>query len=154
MGLDLDALFPERWLHAEDLKGKHWDLTIKDIYIDKDIHDVSGGKRQKSTVMSFKETGREYLLNLTNKRVLVRLWGKDTDDIIGHQITVAPVPDDFGPSGVRVAFVGSPDIDKAVKVNVGGKEKTRIVKPTGKTKPAPADDQYADEAEIPFGDDA
>lgn len=130
-GMDLDKAFPERWLHAEDLQGKPWTLTIKDIYSEETFN-IRANKKEASIIVAFEETGREYVLNVTNKRVLVKLWGKDTADIIGHKITLRAVPDDsgFNDTGIRIAFVGSPDIDKPVKVKVGGREGTRLIKPT------------------------
>lgn len=164
-GMDLDKAFPERWLHAEDLKGKPWTLTIKDIY-GEETFNIKAGRKETSVIVAFEETKREYILNVTNKRVLVRLWGKDTADIIGHKITLMAVPDDsgFNDTGIRIAFVGSPDIDKAVKVKVGGREGTRLIKPTGQTTPElpePKQSQMRSERrpdmgvdDIPFGDEA
>jgi hypothetical protein len=130
-GMDLDQAFPERWLHAEDLKGKPWTLTIQNIYSEETFN-VRANKKETSIIVAFAETAREYVLNVTNKRVLVKLWGKDTADIVGHKITLRAVPDDsgFNDTGIRIAFVGSPDIDQAVKVKVGGREGTRVIKPT------------------------
>jgi len=149
-GMDLDKAFPERWLHAEDLQGKPWTLTIKDIYSEETFN-IRANKKETSIIVAFTETQREYVLNVTNKRVLVKLWGKDTADIIGHRITLRAVPDDsgFNDTGIRIAFVGSPDIDQPVKVKVGGREGTRVIKPTGKDAPATAPSR---DAEAPLGD--
>ena len=159
-GMDLDKAFPERWLHAEDLQGKPWDLTIKDIYAEETFN-IRTNKKETSIIVAFEGGKREYILNLTNKRVLVRLWGKDTADIIGHKITLMAVPDDsgFNETGIRIAFVGSPDIDKPVRVKVGGREGTRLIKPTGEATAEQRPDDaesggFVDESQIDFGDEA
>jgi len=129
---NVDQEFPERWLHGVDLEGKPRTLTIKDVYLE-DVRDPQSGKTERALVISFSETAREYLCNIQNRRVLRTLWGKMTGDWAGKRIVLEAVPSQVGPTGWRIVFTGSPDIDKPVSVQVGGPEGQRVIKPTKKT---------------------
>jgi hypothetical protein len=128
---NVDKEFPERWLHGIDLEGKARTLTIKDVYPE-DVRDPQSGKTERALVISFVETPREYLCNIQNRRVLRTLWGKMTGDWTGKRIVLEAVPSQVGPTGWRIVFTGSPDIDKPVTVQVGGHEAKRVIKPTKK----------------------
>lgn len=126
-----DDLFPERWLHAEDLLGQERTLTISAAY--KETLRLPDGSKDECGILSFEKTKREYVLNKTNAMVLRGLWGRKSGRWVGHQITMAPVPDPSGKSrsGEKILFVGSPDIARDTRVNQP-QGKSRIIK---KTKP-------------------
>jgi hypothetical protein len=72
-------------LKAEDLKGKRRNLTISDIEIKK------FGDDGDKLVVSFEETDKTFVLNKTNCATLESLLNSDdTDDWIGHKITLRP----------------------------------------------------------------
>lgn len=133
--LSYDDLFPSRFLHADELDGKEWTLTIEAVYQEK----LGGGRKKKrelDTIVSFKETKREYVLNPTNGAVCLALWGKYVDDWVGHRITIKPVtdPSGLGRSGLKIIFYGSPELTapRDVKLPGGLKEgETRTLVPTG-----------------------
>jgi hypothetical protein len=116
-------MFPKRFIHADDLDGKHVTLTIKAVYQEK-LTGKTDSKKDKpaDTIISFAETEREYVLNPTNGTILRELWGKYADEWEGHKITIAPIPDPSGlsRSGLRIQFVGSPELDKPQKVMLPG----------------------------------
>lgn len=127
MSFNYDDAFPDRWLHADDLQGKPWTLTIKDAYDEK----LRGpaGEAETCYILSFKESKREYVLNKTNAFVLVKLWGRNSDDWLGHQITLAPKDDSRSPTGKRIVFIGTPEIDEPVSLMLPGGER-RVINPT------------------------
>ena len=137
---NVDKEFPERWLHGVDLEGKPRTLTIKDVYPE-DVRDPQSGKTERALVISFSETPREYLCNIQNRRVLRTLWGKMTGDWIGKRIVLEAVPSQVGPTGWRIVFTGSPDIEAPVTVQVGGPEGKRVIRPTKKADAAATDDE-------------
>lgn len=124
-----DDLFPERWLHAEDLAGMNVTLTMSAAY--EEVLRLPDGSNDRCGILSFEKTKREYVLNKTNAMVLRELWGKKSGGWVGHQITIAPVPDPSGKSrsGKKILFIGSPDLAKDTKVNQP-QNKTRIIKKT------------------------
>ena len=125
-----DDLFPERWLHAPDLDGRTVTLTITAAYAEF----IENPKKHKKDdagelcgVLSFKGTKREYVLSKQNAWILKALWGKDAAEYVGKRITLAPVPDSSGftEHGTRILFVGSPDIEDDLSLNLpGGKHLT------------------------------
>jgi hypothetical protein len=124
-----DDLFPERWLHAEDLQGKAVTLKITDAYLEK--LRLPGGRIDEAGILSFAKTPREYVLNKTNAMVLVGLWGKDSKDWVGHSITLEAVTytTNDGTEDWRIQITGSPDIEAPVKV-AQPQGKTRTIKVT------------------------
>jgi hypothetical protein len=134
-GFNFADVFPERWLHAEDLSGKQVTLTIKDAYVE-ELRSPTGEKSQVP-ILSFEKTRKEYVLNITNARVCKALWGDDAGKWIGHRVVIEPQPEQMSPSGYKIVFCGSPDIDKDVTVVIQPGKK-RVIKATGAKGTAPA----------------
>lgn len=130
-----DDLFPERWLHAEDLLGRDVTLAITAAY--EETLRLPDGTNDRCGILSFAKTKREYVLNKTNAMVLRELWGKKSGDWVGHQVTLSPVPDPSGKSrsGKKILFTGSPDLERDTKVNQP-QGKTRVIKKTVKVEEA------------------
>jgi hypothetical protein len=107
--LNYDDLFPERWLHADDLKGKDVTLTISDVY-QESLRIPGSRKATDCGVVSFEKTNLEYLLNKTNARFLKARYGKDASKWIGKRVTLRPIDDESGKSrsGFRILFVDTP----------------------------------------------
>jgi len=108
-----DDAFPERWLHADDLRDEAGHLrdvtrTITDIYMEK--LRIPGSRPSDAYVVSFANTKREYVLNKTNARYLKARCGKMSGDAIGHKVTLHPVTDESGKSnsGYRILFIDPP----------------------------------------------
>lgn len=149
-----DDLFPDRWLHADDLGGREVTLTITAAY-QEDLR-LPGGSIDTCGILSFAKTKKEYVLNKSNAMVLVGLWGKESGEWVGHRITIGAVPDESGKSasGYRIVFVGTPDIDAPVKVPqpMG---KSRTVKATRVAKgPAHVDPDSGEVMDAPREDTA
>ena len=119
--------FPDRWLHADDLQGKAWTLTIKDAYSEK----LRGPNGEEDTcyILSFEGRKKEYVLNKTNAFVLAKLFGMDSEKWLGKRITVEPRDDSRSPTGKRLVFCGSPDISEDKHLVLPGGER-RTVKVT------------------------
>lgn len=111
-----DEVFPERFLHAPDLDGRQVTLTITDAWGEYVQNPKQKRKKERGDlcgILAFKGTKREYAMSKQNAWVLKTLWGKDPAAYVGKRITIAPVPDSSGftEHGIRILFVGSPDID-------------------------------------------
>ncbi len=80
-----DALFP--YIEGDFLVGRaDVVLTIASIQIE-EMPDHKGRLIEKVTI-SFAETAKRLVLNKTNCKVLIRLYGKETDDWQGKRIAV------------------------------------------------------------------
>jgi hypothetical protein len=90
-----DLLHPNEFLGAPDLKGRDVTLTIHDVVLEELT--MTGGVKEVKPVVHFAEmqsrkgTDRKrWVLNKTNRRVIQRLWGSETDDWRGKKITLFP----------------------------------------------------------------
>ncbi len=130
-GFDFDEVFPDRWIHAEDLDGKDVTLTITDAYLE-DLRSPTG-EVTTCAILKFGEPKkkREYVLNKSNGLVCKALWGSQSKDWIGHRITLASEPERMSPTGYKIVFAGTPEIDEPLRVPIGA-GKFRELKPTGK----------------------
>jgi len=120
-----DDIFPERWLHAPDLDGKAVTLRIKEAYSEY-IADPKNHKKDDPGdlcgIVAFHGTQREYVLSKQNAWILKTLWGKEPAEYVDKRITIAPVPDSSGftEHGTRILFVGSPDVEHDLSLNLPG----------------------------------
>lgn len=129
-GFSFDAVFPDRWLHADDLAGKQVTLTITDAYLE-ELRSPTG-ERSECPILKFGEPKkkREYILNKSNGLVCKALWGNESADWIGHRITLAPEPEERSPSGYKIVFMGSPELTEPKTVDIGAGKK-RTLRATG-----------------------
>jgi hypothetical protein len=87
--------FPRRFLSAPDLKGKPVTLKIGREYME-ELADTTGKKRNKS-IMSFKGTDKELVLNVTNFDSIVEATGEhDSEKWSGKKIVLYPTTTQMG----------------------------------------------------------
>lgn len=127
MSFNYSDAFPDRWLHADDLKGEPQTATIAEAYSEK-LRGPSG-EEDVCYVIKFRNRKKEYILNKTNAFVLAKLFGMDSAAWIGKSITMESKDDSRSPTGKRIIFSGSPDIDTAQHLTLPGGER-RTVKVT------------------------
>lgn len=76
------------WLAAEDLDGRgDVPVTILEVKYNEQIEFEQGRKENKYSI-KFKEAKKELILNATNRRMLVGLFGGMTEKWIGKKITL------------------------------------------------------------------
>lgn len=155
--LSYSDMFPGRFIHADELDGKAWTLTIERVYQET----LKKKDKKKTTIVAFKETPKEYGLNPTNGAVLVALWGQYADLWESHRITIAPAndPSGRGRSGLKIIFIGSPEMTEPRDVKLPGglqEGETRTLRPTATAKPPATVDHVTGEVDddIGFGADA
>jgi hypothetical protein len=156
--------FPGDWLHSPELGDKPWTVRIAKAE-QQELKNHKTGKVDTCVVFTFAnpKTGElldhRYISSKTNVFIVSQAFGQWNTDWMGHLITIASVPCDFGPWGTRVAFVGSPDIEadirmvtpgdraftfkktKAGKVAAPGPEADPDVEPDADADPEPADSE-------------
>jgi hypothetical protein len=127
-----DLLHPNEFLGAPDLKGRDVTLTIHDVRLEELT--MTGGVTETKPVMHFAEmqnrTGtdkKRLVLNKTNRRVIQRLYGDETDDWRGKRITLFPTTREADGKQIRNPH------------NPGGEAiRVRPQKPGGGRSPSPA----------------
>jgi hypothetical protein len=138
--MDMEAMFPGRFIKAMDLGGKDVTLTIESVALDE--LDGDGGKKVKG-IVAFAGAKKKWVLNRTNALALKAMWGRETDAWIGHKVTLYPTTFNDEPC-IRVK--GSPELEKPMEFELKlPKKKPRMMKllPTGKNGAA-VNEQFDD----------
>jgi len=137
------------YLMAAELVGKTFTGTIKAVVLEKveslkkTGDDEEGGKLRDRWIVYFKESksGRGWLLNRTNAECIKAMWGRETENWLGHKITLFTQQVKVGlkmEPGIRVK--GSPELEKPLQVEIKLPKRKAVMmtlNPTGKTAPAP-----------------
>ena len=133
--------FPKRFLSAPDLKGKPVKLTIDREYTE-ELAESDGVKKLKS-ILSFKGTTKELVVNQTNFDAICDATGKyDSADWGGQEIVLYPTKTQMAGKPVDCIRTRAPD-QKAMKLV----PKPAPEPPPPETVPAAPDDM---DVEIPF----
>lgn len=115
--MDMMLGFVGQYISAAELGEKAVTVTIGRVALEK-VEQLkedgsTGGKLKDRIVVYFanSKSDRGWLLNRTNAEAINELWGRDTDDWIGHRITLHAQMVRVGPKsepGIRVK--GSPEL--------------------------------------------
>lgn len=94
MGMNLNEMFPSKWLKAEDFgEGENKVVTIKDVKYETL---GQGAKAETKPVIEFRDA-KPLVLNKTNGHIIGQLYGSDTDEWVGKKITLFTMEvDSFG----------------------------------------------------------
>lgn len=116
--MDVMLGFLGEYISAAELVGKTVTLTIHKVTLEKveslkGGDDDTGGKMKDKIVVYFEESksGRGWLLNRTNAEAIKELWSRETDNWLGHKITLFTQQVKVGKKlepGIRVK--GSPEL--------------------------------------------
>jgi hypothetical protein len=110
--VDWDELYPGRFLHAADLKGKKVTVRISDVSLEELVGDKGP---QVKGLMSFEGKDKQFALNKTNGILIKAMFGRKLADWVGKRITLFEDTWDGEPC-LRVW--GSPDIKEDIEVTV------------------------------------
>jgi hypothetical protein len=86
--MNIDHLFPSKFLRCVDLNGKPRRVTISAIKRD----DVGG---EQKVVISFADESKMLICNKTNARSISKALGNETKNWIGRDIVLVPTEVDF-----------------------------------------------------------
>jgi len=144
--MNYDQLFAGRFLKAGEFNGKPVTLTIARVYLE-DMEQDDGTEKHQA-VVAFKETKRELALNKTNAQMIVAMFGAESDDWIGHKMTLHAERDTSGKSdsGLCIRVLGSPELTSTISMQVKlprRKAINRKLVPTAKVA-APVADEFAE----------
>lgn len=110
--VDWDELYPGRFLHAADLKGKKVTVRISDVSLEELIGDKGP---QVKGLMSFEGKDKQFALNKTNGIMIKAMFGRKLADWVGKRITLF---EDVWDGEPCLRVWGSPDIEKDMEVTV------------------------------------
>lgn len=115
------------WLSVEDMQAsgrEHIDVVIEKVYKHRNVEFEKGRKKDTCYSLAFKGAGKQLLINATNRKRLIAMFGGNTKDWTGKKIRLH-LEEDKLPTGGRGPC-------------------TRIVRAAGQDK-APAPQQPAQE---------
>lgn len=83
--MNVDKLFPSKWLKAADLEGRRVTVTIAEVRLET-MQGQEGP--HKEIVLHFRgsKSGKGLVLNATNRLAIRALYGPETDDWVGKSI--------------------------------------------------------------------
>lgn len=84
----LNEMYPSRWLAAAEIPDVGQTVTVRRIQLE----EIGDGEKW---VLYFEELNKGLVLNKTNSQTIASLYGDDTDDWEGNQITLFPTQVDF-----------------------------------------------------------
>ena len=128
----IDSQFPSNYLKAADLQGRHVTATMSHV----DIEKIGDDQRP---VLKFVGKEKGLVLNKTNSNTISEIYGFETDDWQGRQITLVEAMVDFQGRSVPAIRVRAP-------------VKTAARRPAAAAAPPPADDDWAGSDPLPPDD--
>lgn len=132
--MDTTEFFASKWLRGDDLRGRQYRGTIKDVTVE-DVRDKDGGTTRKVAV-HFAGVPKPLLLNRTNYETLVAICGsRDSEAWLGKSIVILPE---------RIVAFGQHTI--AVRLREDRPQPAPAPKPAPQGEPA---DWFADEPQGP-----
>jgi hypothetical protein len=100
-----NQVFPSRWFKAADLPPEGEQVTIRGVGMEQ-----VGEERERKPVMTFDETDKELVVNVTNWNSIAELTGKDdSDDWPGRVIKLVRVKAQFGKKTVDAIRIEAAD---------------------------------------------
>lgn len=88
--MDINSLFPSKYLDGPGLKGAELILTIKGV--DREAMPDKTGEKVVKGVLRFVEERRGIVLNKTNANRIAKMYGTETDGWTGKRITIYAEP--------------------------------------------------------------
>jgi hypothetical protein len=89
--MNIQKAFPSNFLKASDF-DEDTTYTIKAVKLESI---GQGNDKEEKPVVSFRETDKTFVLNKTNSNTIAGLYGNETDQWVGKQITLFPTEVEF-----------------------------------------------------------
>ena len=109
--MNIDDIFPSKYLKAADLQGKSYTMTISSI----DFEDFNEGERKP--IIYFREAEKGMVLNKTNAYSISAIYGSDTDAWMGQSIEVFSMKVNFQGEMKDALRVKAPTVQGTPKQN-------------------------------------
>lgn len=91
----VSAMFPTRFISADDLRGKEVTLTIIAWAVE-EVFNLKTGAKDWATVLYFQGAKKGMLCKKRNSRTIAKLYGDDVGGWLGCAITLFPKQGQFG----------------------------------------------------------
>jgi hypothetical protein len=85
--MNINDVFPSKYLKAHDLNGKGYTLIIREVTLENVGH---GQEQELKPIVAFEKAAKLMILNRTNAMIIASLYGPETDQWRGKSIIVYP----------------------------------------------------------------
>lgn len=85
----VELLYPSKYLRAADLRGRDVTVTIRDIDPRGELQ-MRNGKKEHKPVVSFKESDKLWVMNVTCARIIAKVHGNEITSWLGKRVTLYP----------------------------------------------------------------
>lgn len=114
--MNYELLFPSKYLKAADLRGREVTLTIERIEV-QELALRGTSQKERKGVIVFRQKRKDgnvaqLVLNRTNADTIAAMYGSETDDWRGSNVTLYPTRVRFGPKMVDAIRIRE-RVDKA-----------------------------------------
>jgi hypothetical protein len=110
--MDAALLNQSNYIKSIEFKGRDVTLTIAGVKLE-DLEDDKNVVKRKGVVY-FVETKKGWIVNVTNTKALIAMFGRETDNWVGKKVTLFPEANSQSESGFAIRVRGSPDLPKDV----------------------------------------
>lgn len=110
--MDAALLNPSKYIQAIAMKGRDVTVTITAVVL-REMEREDGTKEMQGMI-DMKGTDKSWVVNVTNRKCLVAMFGAETDAWIGKRVTLYPEPNKKSDSGFAIRVRGSPDIQNDI----------------------------------------
>lgn len=110
--MDAALLTPSKYIKSAALLRGDKTVTITGVKIE-ELEREDGTKEARGAI-SLAETPKRWVLNVTNVKSLVALFGRETDAWLGKKVTLFAEPNSMSDSGFAIRVRGSPEIEKDI----------------------------------------
>jgi hypothetical protein len=105
-------LTPSKYIKAAEFLGVDVTYTIAGVKLEELVREDNS--KETKGVLSLRETDKGWVINVTNCKCLIAMFGTETDAWIGKRVTLFPEANDNSESGVAIRVRGSPDLEQDV----------------------------------------
>lgn len=140
--MNVNEIFPSKYLKASDLKNSEYTVRITNWSIEKLGED-------SKLMLQFAGAKKGIICNKTNADTLTHLYGPDTDEWIGKEITLYPAMVKFGATMTEAIRMRAPPQKKYRPIDGPPPSQQRVATPLPAQAPMNGAEDL-DAEEIPF----
>jgi hypothetical protein len=100
--MNIEQLYPKKWLSAADLAGRCVTVTISAVSLEQ-VRNPRTNREEPKLAVAFEGKQKRLLLNKTQAYALAAIGSKETDGWAGMQVTLSPA---VAPNGAQTIAIG------------------------------------------------
>ena len=93
--MNINEIYGGNYLKCADLQGREHTVTIES-WVVREFPGQNGQQSRRKVVLAFRGAQKQLVVNATNGAAIAFLYGPDTEEWIGKQITLFPAKTQFG----------------------------------------------------------